>query len=275
MRLLSAGRSFPGFFLFFPLSSLYRSLVGPLTARNVTYRFVTGLLDSQQDKQKKQSMYSLAKTTGLPATFVELRHQATHEQLPSLLKLRSAAGKALAWIWDFYWRDLPAQAAVTPSTVMLTRGAGGEVIGEGEGGSSSIARAPAMSAMSCEAALLAFLRGEIDEGAARDCLAPYDQWHIVKVADDIGNTTDDTRVMVRALQLVGDMIEGTCSLITKEAQKLPSSSAEAAAAGDAGDGESPGRAGQEGCSSSLDKRQDKGWARLPKESWKPKPIGIV
>ncbi|KAK5993270.1 Pre-rRNA-processing protein las1 [Cladobotryum mycophilum] len=69
-------------------------------------RFVTGLLDGHQDKLRKQSMYSIAKTIGLPATFVELRHQATHEQLPSLAKLRSAAKKALLWIWDYYWKHL-------------------------------------------------------------------------------------------------------------------------------------------------------------------------
>ncbi|UPK93390.1 hypothetical protein LCI18_004325 [Fusarium solani-melongenae] len=69
-------------------------------------RFVTGLLDGHQDKQRKQSMYSIAKTIGLPATFVELRHQSTHEQLPSLAKLRTAAKKALAWIWDYYWKHL-------------------------------------------------------------------------------------------------------------------------------------------------------------------------
>ncbi|KAL4726078.1 Cytoplasmic glyoxalase II [Fusarium chlamydosporum] len=69
-------------------------------------RFVTGLLDGHQDKQRKQSMYSIAKTIGLPATFVELRHQSTHEQLPSLAKLRTAARKALMWIWDYYWKQL-------------------------------------------------------------------------------------------------------------------------------------------------------------------------
>lgn len=51
-------------------------------------------------------MFSLAKTIGLPATFVELRHQSTHEQLPSLAKLRSAAKKALLWIWGYYWKGL-------------------------------------------------------------------------------------------------------------------------------------------------------------------------
>lgn len=69
-------------------------------------RFVTGLLDGFQDKKRKQSMYSIAKDIGLPATFVELRHQATHEELPALPKFRSAAKKAMDWIWDYYWRDL-------------------------------------------------------------------------------------------------------------------------------------------------------------------------
>ncbi|KAM7204315.1 rRNA-processing protein las1 [Rhypophila sp. PSN 637] len=69
-------------------------------------RFVTGLLDSQQNTVRKMSMYDLAKSVGLPATFVELRHQATHEELPSLIRLRTAAGKALDWIWEYYWRKL-------------------------------------------------------------------------------------------------------------------------------------------------------------------------
>lgn len=51
-------------------------------------------------------MYSIAKTLSLPATYVELRHQATHEELPSLAKLRSASVKALRWIWEYYWVKL-------------------------------------------------------------------------------------------------------------------------------------------------------------------------
>ncbi|KAK3403578.1 Las1-like-domain-containing protein [Sordaria brevicollis] len=70
-------------------------------------RFVTGLLDSHQDKTRKMSMYGVAKSVGLPATFVELRHQATHEQLPSLTRLRTAAKKGLEWIWEYYWKHLP------------------------------------------------------------------------------------------------------------------------------------------------------------------------
>lgn len=68
---------------------------------------MTGLLDSHQDKRRKLSMYSIAKSIGLPATYVELRHQATHEELPSLPKLRTATEKGLRWIWDYYWAQLP------------------------------------------------------------------------------------------------------------------------------------------------------------------------
>lgn len=77
-----------------------------LSTNLMDHRFVTGLLDSHQDKRRKLSMYSIAKTIGLPATYVELRHQATHEELPSLSKLRTASQKALRWIWDYYWDSL-------------------------------------------------------------------------------------------------------------------------------------------------------------------------
>ncbi len=56
-------------------------------------------------------MYSIAKNIGLPATFVELRHQCTHEELPSLSKLRTAAERSLAWIWDHYWKNLEVSPA--------------------------------------------------------------------------------------------------------------------------------------------------------------------
>lgn len=69
-------------------------------------RFVTGLLDGYQDKKHKLSMFSIAKNIGLPATFVELRHQCTHEELPSLGKLRGACERSLDWIWRQYWSTL-------------------------------------------------------------------------------------------------------------------------------------------------------------------------
>lgn len=48
-------------------------------------------------------MYQVAKEIDLPASFVELRHQATHEDLPSLVVLRRATARALEWLWDYYW----------------------------------------------------------------------------------------------------------------------------------------------------------------------------
>ncbi|CAK7566149.1 MAG: rRNA-processing protein las1 [Sporothrix epigloea] len=69
-------------------------------------RFVTGLLDGQQDRARKLSMHGLAQAVGLPPGFVELRHQATHEALPSLRRLRLASRQALAWIWGYYWANM-------------------------------------------------------------------------------------------------------------------------------------------------------------------------
>ncbi len=51
-------------------------------------------------------MYVKAKQIGLPASFVELRHEATHANLPSLVVLRRAAEKALDWLWNDYWQYL-------------------------------------------------------------------------------------------------------------------------------------------------------------------------
>ena len=49
-------------------------------------------------------MYAKAKTIGLPASFVELRHRATHNDLPSLVVLRQAAQQSLQWLWNNYWQ---------------------------------------------------------------------------------------------------------------------------------------------------------------------------
>ncbi|KAL9047200.1 MAG: hypothetical protein Q9214_000171 [Letrouitia sp. 1 TL-2023] len=69
-------------------------------------RFVTGLLDSEQNSRHKISMYNKAKELELPSSFVELRHQTTHGELPSLLVLRQATLKSLDWLWNHYWSRL-------------------------------------------------------------------------------------------------------------------------------------------------------------------------
>ncbi|KAL2011451.1 hypothetical protein VTN00DRAFT_4169 [Thermoascus crustaceus] len=79
-------------------------------------RFVTGLVDSKLHGQKK-TMFQKAIDLGLPASFVELRHEATHRELPSLVVLRSAAQRSLEWLWDYYWAkiDYSAVPALGPS----------------------------------------------------------------------------------------------------------------------------------------------------------------
>ncbi|RMJ24764.1 Hydroxyacylglutathione hydrolase [Aspergillus sp. HF37] len=65
-------------------------------------RFVTLLVDSKLHGQRK-TMFQRALDLGLPASFVELRHEATHRDLPSLVVLRNSAQRSLEWLWDYYW----------------------------------------------------------------------------------------------------------------------------------------------------------------------------
>ncbi|KAF4981116.1 hypothetical protein FZEAL_3023 [Fusarium zealandicum] len=131
-------------------------------------RFVTGLLDGHQDKQRKQSMYSIAKTIGLPATFVELRHQSTHEQLPSLAKLRTAAKKALLWIWDYYWKHL------------------------GDGGSDA-----------CRAAVLRYLR-EGDAARSGAMIVEFERWpreRVLKTVEEVRGSLPGNQVFLKCAEL--------------------------------------------------------------------------
>ncbi|QSZ37307.1 hypothetical protein DSL72_009401 [Monilinia vaccinii-corymbosi] len=130
-------------------------------------RFVTGLLDSHQDKRRKVSMYSIAKTIGLPATYVELRHQATHEELPSLPKLRIAARKALQWIWDFYWVDL--------------------TIDEGDD--------------ACKTFVRGVLEGEgINLMMIKDRLEAYGRDDLIRALDELEESSEDPLLLLQALK---------------------------------------------------------------------------
>lgn len=50
------------------------------------------------------SMYSHAFSLGLPESFVELRHQAIHDEMPSLEVLRTRTREALEWLWERWWK---------------------------------------------------------------------------------------------------------------------------------------------------------------------------
>lgn len=69
-------------------------------------RFVTGFCDIGQQGKFKQSMFEVARDLDMPASFVELRHEATHEDLPSLQRLMRNSKLALDWLWQYYWAKL-------------------------------------------------------------------------------------------------------------------------------------------------------------------------
>lgn len=56
-------------------------------------------------------MYDIAESVGLPASFVDLRHDATHGPLPSMVVLRRAARDALQLLWDRYWSSIADKSA--------------------------------------------------------------------------------------------------------------------------------------------------------------------
>ena len=80
-------------------------------------RFVTGFCDSIQNSYRKLSMHELATELAMPARFVEMRHQATHKELPSLIRLKDIAAEALHWLWGWYWSRLDELVGGLPDEV--------------------------------------------------------------------------------------------------------------------------------------------------------------
>eukprot|EP00884_Botryococcus_braunii_P021393 jgi/Botrbrau1/7938/Bobra.9_2s0097.1 len=66
-------------------------------------RLVNGVADSAQKGRKARSVADLASEAGLPRLLVDVRHEASHNELPNLALLRVAAGHALSWLHTFYW----------------------------------------------------------------------------------------------------------------------------------------------------------------------------
>ena len=138
---------------------------------------MTGLLDSYQDKRRKLSMFSIAKTIGLPATYVELRHQAIHEELPSLSKLRTAAQKALRWIWDYYWVKLSSQS---------------------------------LSSENFKVYLQKYL-GERDQQTRREMAETMLNWNedeVIRILIELDPSTEDTRMILESLRLSKMILRG-------------------------------------------------------------------
>lgn len=93
----------------FIVSAIYNDIpeVEPLSTRlaysMALVKFVNALLDPSQKSQFAIPLHLLATNIKLPSFFVELRHAATHESLPSLELLRETAVKALHWLDERCW----------------------------------------------------------------------------------------------------------------------------------------------------------------------------
>lgn len=66
-------------------------------------RLVNGIADSSQRGSVAASVASLANAAGMPWLLVDLRHEATHNELPTLAALRRGAKEGLKWLEVCYW----------------------------------------------------------------------------------------------------------------------------------------------------------------------------
>lgn len=65
-------------------------------------RLLNGVVD-QSRKKKGQSISDSANLIGLPRLLVDIRHEASHNQLPTLPLLRLASKQGLDWLKSHYW----------------------------------------------------------------------------------------------------------------------------------------------------------------------------
>lgn len=79
----------------------------------IVTRTVNGLVDQSQRSSHVMPISHLAKEIDLPGWLVDLRHQATHNSLPSIDVLRSAAAELLDYLRKHYWS---AQAKALAAT---------------------------------------------------------------------------------------------------------------------------------------------------------------
>ncbi len=70
----------------------------------IIIRAVNGIVEPNQTTYFAQSILTIAERLGLPGWIVELRHDATHKQLPSLSVLRAASDYLLNWYHQNYWQ---------------------------------------------------------------------------------------------------------------------------------------------------------------------------
>lgn len=228
-------------------------------------RFVTGLLDSHQDRARKMSMYGLARSVGLPAAFVELRHQATHEALPSLVRLRGAARGGLEWIWGFYWRGIDEGGD----------GGEGEGTGVGRGGDGECKK------------VVGEVVDEEEEGGrvrgVREAVERFGEGGVLACLDGIVEGARDSGTLRRALGLVrvlrerageeqgGEKMEEEKAGGLRDVEMLRAEMGKAWEVLKGIEASGGGKGGEE----EGQKEVLPGWSLYDEETWVPKPIGVV
>lgn len=228
-------------------------------------------MDSHQDKARKMSMYAVAKSVGLPATFVELRHQATHEQLPSLTRLRTAAEKALDWIYDYYWRHLDeANPAGT------------------YGKTAEHEPAKAAGVKACRTLLMELFTTDDKETEARiqKELDKRGTQELYDVTIEINQQTNSAKVMRKGTAFLRDLLEAGLKVAPTEEDKQPRPQRPAR------DIEAYRRmleedkrelekvkaavhASREGDTEADVLEEGPAWSRYDRRNWVPKPIGLA
>lgn len=252
-----------------------------------TNSFVTGLLDSHQDKARKMSMYGVAKSVGLPATFVELRHQATHEQLPSLIRLRVAARKALDWIWDYYWKELPS---TTEGDEDDLDDGGGQLRREKESQTQAVSRTGKKqiaadhkedggeddAGRGCREALARYLAsGDVKKADLGVEIARYGEAAVLLEVNSIADSTMDTKILRRAMALATEMaLEGGSSGPGEEGMDRMDEDEEDIQTAD-DDHVDEGPRGDKGKEKQKAQMLQPSWSLYEEDEWIPKPIGVV
>lgn len=202
-------------------------------------------------------MFSIAKNIGLPATFVELRHQCTHEELPSLAKLRGACERSLDWIWKQYWsslegKDKSSGSDEEPESVEDLSTTLQEYMVWKEGTESS------------------------DEGQRSSFVRRLRKWDAEKILDTLEGFREpgsaDSGMMLKSIRLTRGILNGTADQeafgpVEEEGNNAGNSQDDAARTDSNA---------LEPTSSGLGDTEEEnlGW-KLWEEPWTPKPIGTV
>ena len=123
-------------------------------------RAVNGLVDARQQSYYAESVLSLATSMGIASWIVELRHDATHNELPSLSTLRDACNHLLNWLQSKYWSQQSDYLSRIESHPVAKEDFEDEEIGDLEVVS---AAGPSMSALGIRAIITNFLRDSHEE----------------------------------------------------------------------------------------------------------------